>query len=285
MKMMENSIVINNNINSKGRRRGIFSTSLKLNHNKNTIFNIIETKAYSASDADLKNIHLDIMPLLNSINNNRKTKNVTKSVNNNEDDSNKSINNKPITRHRNLIKIKQKKKIIESNDSNEKKEENKNLLLGRSHSARASSSSSSSSSTTTSCGVKSIVIRRPKSNECKSSTTKIECSDGGGNKKKSSLDPLLDSKLNDKKQLVDSSSKEMYQQQINNNLTKYQYHKKSGQRFNLLHEGDVCVCKLPHSRNLISKILNLRLLRRWKQHKILLGETEISSTTVSFELF
>ena len=45
-------------------------------------------------------------------------------------------------------------------------------------------------------------------------------------------------------------------------------------------EGDVHVCKLPHSQNVFSKILNSKLLRRWKGHRIVLNETEIFSTTV-----
>lgn len=53
------------------------------------------------------------------------------------------------------------------------------------------------------------------------------------------------------------------------------------QRYKLLVEGDVHVCKLPHSRNVLSKILNSKLLRRWKAHRLVLTETEILSTTVS----
>lgn len=57
--------------------------------------------------------------------------------------------------------------------------------------------------------------------------------------------------------------------------------KRLSQRYKLLIEGDVHVCKLPHSRNVISKILNSKLLRRWKAHRLVLNETEIYSTTVS----
>jgi hypothetical protein len=73
------------------------------------------------------------------------------------------------------------------------------------------------------------------------------------------------SKLNGKLNLI-----------INNNNNA----KKFTQRYKLLVEGDVHVCKLPHSRNVISKILNSKLLRRWKAHRLVLSETEIFSTTV-----
>lgn len=62
----------------------------------------------------------------------------------------------------------------------------------------------------------------------------------------------------------------------NNNSTKKNYH-----RFKLIVEGDVNVCKLPNSRNYISKILNSKLLRRWKTHRLVLTDTEIFSSTVS----
>jgi hypothetical protein len=63
---------------------------------------------------------------------------------------------------------------------------------------------------------------------------------------------------------------------INNNNVK-----KNTQRYKMLAEGDVQVCKLPYSRNVISKILNSKLLRRWKNHRLVLTETEIYSTTVN----
>ncbi len=61
--------------------------------------------------------------------------------------------------------------------------------------------------------------------------------------------------------------------------------KKSTQRYKMLLEGDVQVCKLPYSRNVIGKILNSKLLRRWKNHRLVLTDTEIYSTTVSFIYF
>ena len=62
---------------------------------------------------------------------------------------------------------------------------------------------------------------------------------------------------------------------INNNNVK-----KNTQRYKMLLEGDVQVCKLPYSRNVISKILNSKLLRRWKTHRLILTDTDIYSTTV-----
>lgn len=55
------------------------------------------------------------------------------------------------------------------------------------------------------------------------------------------------------------------------------------QRYKLIGEGDVHVCKLPHSQNVFSKILNSKLLRRWKGHRLVLNETEIFSTTVIYD--
>jgi hypothetical protein len=58
--------------------------------------------------------------------------------------------------------------------------------------------------------------------------------------------------------------------------------KHSQQRYKLLAEGEVNVCKLPNTKNVISKILNSKLLRRWKSHHIILTDTELYSTTVYF---
>ena len=71
------------------------------------------------------------------------------------------------------------------------------------------------------------------------------------------------------------------QSQSSSNLN----NKKGVQRFKLLTEGDVHVCKLAHSRNVISKILSSKLLRRWKAHRLVLADTEIYSTTVNNYLF
>ena len=60
--------------------------------------------------------------------------------------------------------------------------------------------------------------------------------------------------------------------------------KKYNHRFKLILEGDLQICKLQHSRNVISKLLNSKLLRRWKTHRVVLTDTEISSDTVCLKL-
>ncbi|KAK8775433.1 hypothetical protein V5799_031222, partial [Amblyomma americanum] len=50
-----------------------------------------------------------------------------------------------------------------------------------------------------------------------------------------------------------------------------------GPKFKLTHEGDVQLCRLNHSRTVISKILSSKFLRRWETHKVLLGTSEMSS--------
>jgi hypothetical protein len=64
-----------------------------------------------------------------------------------------------------------------------------------------------------------------------------------------------------------------YQKRNNNPLS-------SMQRFKLVQQVDIYICKLPHYRTVISKILNIRLLRRWKLHKLILTDTEIVPTNV-----
>lgn len=67
----------------------------------------------------------------------------------------------------------------------------------------------------------------------------------------------------------------------NNNIYTSNNNKKLTQRYKLIVEGDVHVCKLPNTRNVISKILNSKLLRRWKAHRLILTDTEIYSATVN----
>lgn len=52
-----------------------------------------------------------------------------------------------------------------------------------------------------------------------------------------------------------------------------------GPRCKLIHEGDIQVCRLNHTRTIISKIMNSKYLRRWEAHRIILGASEIISTT------
>lgn len=53
-----------------------------------------------------------------------------------------------------------------------------------------------------------------------------------------------------------------------------------GPRCKLIHEGDIQLCRLNHTRTIISKIMNSKYLRRWEAHRIVLGVSEIVSATV-----
>ena len=55
----------------------------------------------------------------------------------------------------------------------------------------------------------------------------------------------------------------------------------AGQRYRLLLEGDVQLCRLNHTRTVVSKIMNSKYLRRWEGHHLVLGSSEITSSTVS----
>jgi len=57
----------------------------------------------------------------------------------------------------------------------------------------------------------------------------------------------------------------------------------SGTKFKLIHEGDMKLCRLNHTRTVISKVMNSKYLRRWECHRLKLGESEIFSTTVRSE--
>lgn len=52
-----------------------------------------------------------------------------------------------------------------------------------------------------------------------------------------------------------------------------------GPRYKLINEGDIPICRLNHTRTIVSKIMNSRYLRRWEVHKIYLDKTEICSAT------
>lgn len=66
-----------------------------------------------------------------------------------------------------------------------------------------------------------------------------------------------------------------------NQHTKSPHKQQSGPRYKLVHEGDIQVCRLNHTRTIVSKIMNSKYLRRWESHRLLLGPTEITSQTVS----
>ena len=52
-----------------------------------------------------------------------------------------------------------------------------------------------------------------------------------------------------------------------------------GPRYKLINDGDIPICRLNHTRTIVSKIMNSRYLRRWELHKIYLDKTEICSAT------
>lgn len=56
--------------------------------------------------------------------------------------------------------------------------------------------------------------------------------------------------------------------------------KSTAVKFKLLHEGDVQICRLNHTRTIISKIMNSRYLRRWESQHVILGDNDITATAV-----
>lgn len=54
-----------------------------------------------------------------------------------------------------------------------------------------------------------------------------------------------------------------------------------GPRIKLIHEGLVQVCRLNHTRTVISKLLSSRFLRRWEGHHVILEDSYITSRNVS----
>ena len=55
----------------------------------------------------------------------------------------------------------------------------------------------------------------------------------------------------------------------------------SGPKFKLINEGDIQLCRLNHTRTIVSKIMNSKYLRRWESHHLILADSEILSSTVS----
>ncbi|XP_064610749.1 LOW QUALITY PROTEIN: C-Maf-inducing protein-like [Liolophura sinensis] len=53
----------------------------------------------------------------------------------------------------------------------------------------------------------------------------------------------------------------------------------TGPRYKLIHEGDIQVCRLNHTRTIVSKIMNSKYLRRWECHHLILAQSEICSET------
>lgn len=58
-----------------------------------------------------------------------------------------------------------------------------------------------------------------------------------------------------------------------------------GPRFKLVREGLVHVCRLNHTRTVISKLLSSRFLRRWEAHHVGLEDTCIASRHVSLTFY
>uniref|UniRef100_T1J4Y4 C-Maf-inducing protein PH domain-containing protein n=1 Tax=Strigamia maritima TaxID=126957 RepID=T1J4Y4_STRMM len=54
---------------------------------------------------------------------------------------------------------------------------------------------------------------------------------------------------------------------------------RSGSKFKLVNDGDVHVCRLNHTRTVISKLLSSKFLRRWEVHRLTLGDSAIVSRT------
>ncbi|XP_046359909.1 C-Maf-inducing protein-like isoform X2 [Haliotis rufescens] len=52
-----------------------------------------------------------------------------------------------------------------------------------------------------------------------------------------------------------------------------------GPKYKLVSEGDIQVCRLNHTRTIVSKIMNSKYLRRWESHHIVLDHGEIRSAT------
>lgn len=53
-----------------------------------------------------------------------------------------------------------------------------------------------------------------------------------------------------------------------------------GPKYKLIVEGDIQLCRLNHTRTIVSKIMNSKYLRRWETHHLVLGQFAISSVTV-----
>ncbi|ESN93743.1 hypothetical protein HELRODRAFT_88288, partial [Helobdella robusta] len=52
-------------------------------------------------------------------------------------------------------------------------------------------------------------------------------------------------------------------------------------RYKLITENDVQLCRLNHTKTVVSKIMNSKYLRRWEHHHLILGNSEIFSTSPS----
>lgn len=64
-----------------------------------------------------------------------------------------------------------------------------------------------------------------------------------------------------------------------NEILKNNY--KLTQRYKLIVEGEVNLCRLTHTKNVFTKLFSSKLLRRWKTHRLFLRNSGIYSTTVN----
>ncbi|XP_064641803.1 C-Maf-inducing protein-like isoform X2 [Lineus longissimus] len=55
----------------------------------------------------------------------------------------------------------------------------------------------------------------------------------------------------------------------------------TGPKYKLIQDGDIQVCRLNHTRTIVSKIMNSKYLRRWESHHLQLDEADIRSATPS----
>lgn len=55
-------------------------------------------------------------------------------------------------------------------------------------------------------------------------------------------------------------------------------------KYKLIHESGIQICRINHANTVVNKILNLKFMRRWETHQLVLGDTTIYSRNVSIFL-
>ncbi|XP_071785114.1 C-Maf-inducing protein-like [Asterias amurensis] len=50
-------------------------------------------------------------------------------------------------------------------------------------------------------------------------------------------------------------------------------------KYKLIHRGTIQVCRINHASNVVNKIMNMKFLRRWETHELVLGESTVYSLT------
>ncbi|XP_074646959.1 C-Maf-inducing protein-like [Tubulanus polymorphus] len=53
----------------------------------------------------------------------------------------------------------------------------------------------------------------------------------------------------------------------------------TGPKYKLINDAETLVCRVNHTRTIVSKIMNSKYLRRWETHRMILGEEEIRSSS------